>query len=252
LLKSDSVSQQETENFTSQASATSATVNALQANVARLKALQSFKQIYAPFDGVITARNVDVGQLIDSGAAKELFHLAAISTLRVYVNVPQIYSQSMKPGLTGSITLAEFPGRTFAGKLVRTANAIDPTSRTLLVEFDVDNRKGELLPGAFAQVHFKAKPEGPSLIIPVSALIFRSEGLRVATVDDNNRVHLAAITIGEDDGKSVQITVGLDANSRVIENPPDSVIEGEEVNIVQRDSSGSAPAAATQAGDQKK
>jgi RND family efflux transporter MFP subunit len=252
LLKSDSVSQQETENFTSQASATSSTVNALEANVARLKALQSFKEIYAPFDGVITARNVDVGQLIDSGAAKELFHLAAISTLRVYVNVPQIYSQAMKPGLMGSITLAEFPGRTFAGKLVRTANAIDPASRTLLVEFDVDNRKGELLPGAFAQVHFKAKPEGPSLIIPVSALIFRSEGLRVATVDDNNRVHLAAITIGEDDGKSVQITGGLDANSRVIENPPDSVIEGEEVNIVQRDSSGPTPAAATPAGDQKK
>ena len=166
LLKTDSVSQQETENFTSQASATSATVNALQANVARLKALQSFKQIYAPFDGVITARNVDVGQLIDSGAAKELFHLAAISTLRVYVNVPQIYSQSMKPGLTGSITLAEFPGRTFAGKLVRTANAIDPTSRTLLVEFDVDNRKGELLPGCpHNEFTGKAKPEGPRLTI---------------------------------------------------------------------------------------
>jgi RND family efflux transporter MFP subunit len=254
LLSTDSVSKQETENFTSQASATSSTVKALQANVQRLKELQSYTRIYAPFDGVITARNVDVGQLIDSGAARELFHLAALQTLRVYVNVPQIYSLGMKPGLMADLVLAEYPGRKFPARLVRTSDSIDPTSRTLLVEFNVDNRKGELIPGAYAQVHFKVKPDGPAFMIPVSALIFRSEGLRVATVVNNNKAHLVAISMGEDDGKFVQITGGLDENSRVIENPPDSVIEGETVSVVQRQNTNQQGGAAAPqpAGEQKK
>lgn len=245
LLKTDSVSVQDTENFESQASATNSTVKAFQANVQRLKELQSFERIYAPFDGVITARNVDVGQLIDSGAAKELFHLSAIQTLRVYVDVPQIYSLGMKPRLPADLTLAEYPNRKFNAHLVRTSNSINPTSRTLLVEFDVDNRKGELIPGAFAQVHFKVKPDGPAFMIPVSALIFRSEGLRVATVGEDNRVHLAAIAMGEDDGKFVQITGGLDSNSRVVEDPPDSLVEGEKVNVTERQKASSVGAAAT-------
>lgn len=254
LLSTDSVSKQETENFTSQASATSATVKALQANVQRLKELISYTRIYAPFDGVITARNVDVGQLVDSGATREMFHLAALQTLRVYVNVPQIYSLGMKPGLMADLTLAEYPGRKFPARLVRTSDSIDPASRTLLVEFNVDNRKGELIPGAYAQVHFKVKPDGPAFMIPVSALIFRSEGLRVATVVNNNTAHLVAISMGEDDGKYVQITGGLDQNSRVIENPPDSIIEGEAVNVVQKQNTNPPAGAATQqpAGEQKK
>jgi len=234
LLKSDSVSKQETDNFTSQASATSAAVVSAQANVQRLKELKSFEQIYAPFDGVITARNVDVGQLIDSGATKELFHLAAIQTLRVYVNVPQVYALGMKPGLTADLILAEYPGRKFATRLVRTANAINPASRTLLVEFNVDNRKGELIPGSYAQVHIKVKPEGPAFMIPGAAIIFRSEGQQVATVGADNKVHLVKVIVGEDDGRFVQITDGLDGNSRVISNPPDSVIEGELVNVVEQ------------------
>jgi RND family efflux transporter MFP subunit len=234
LLKTDSVSKQETENFTSQASATSSTVTASEANVQRLKELQSFKQIYAPFDGVITARNVDVGQLVDSGAGKELFHLAAVQTLRVYVNVPQIYALGMKPGLGADLILAEYPGRKFAARLVRTSNTIDPGSRTLLVEFSVDNRKGELIPGSYAQVRFKVKPQGPAFVIPGSALIFRSEGLRVATVGDDSRVHLVPVTMGQDDGKLVQITEGLDSSSRVIGNPPDSIIDGETVNVAEQ------------------
>jgi RND family efflux transporter MFP subunit len=254
LLSTDSVSKQETDNFTSQASATSATVRALQANVQRLKELQSYTRIYAPFDGVITARNVDVGQLVDSGAAREMFHMAALQTLRVYVNVPQIYSLSMKPGLMADLTLAEYPGRKFPARLVRTSDSIDPASRTLLVEFNVDNRKGELIPGAYAQVHFKVKPDGPAFMIPVSALIFRSEGLRVATVVNNNTARLIAITMGEDDGKYVQITGGLDENSRVIENPPDSIVEGETVSVVERQNTNPQAGASTQpqAGEQKK
>ncbi len=234
LLKSDSVSKQETDNFTSLASATSAAVVSAEANVQRLKELKSFEQVYAPFDGVITARNVDVGQLIDSGAAKELFHLAAIQTLRVYVNVPQVYSLGMKPGLTADLILAEYPGRKFPTRLVRTANAINPSSRTLLVEFNVDNRKGELIPGSYAQVHIKVKPEGPAFMIPGSAIIFRSEGQQVATVGADNKVRLVKIIVGEDDGRFVQITDGLDGNSRVISDPPDSIIEGELVNVAEQ------------------
>jgi RND family efflux transporter MFP subunit len=251
LLKTDSVSKQDTENFTSLASATSSTVTASAANVQRLKELQAFKQIYAPFDGVITARNVDVGQLVDSGAGKELFHLAAIQTLRVYVNVPQVYALGMKSGLGADLMLAEYPGRKFAARMVRTSNAIDPGSRTLLVEFDVDNRKGELIPGSYAQVRFKAKPQGPAFVIPGSALIFRSEGLRVATVDDDNRVHLVPVTMGEDDGKLVQIMEGLNGNLRVIENPPDSIIDGETVNVAEPKSTG-APGTPQPARGQKR
>ncbi|HVJ08494.1 MAG TPA: efflux RND transporter periplasmic adaptor subunit [Acidisarcina sp.] len=249
LLKTNSVSVQDTENFESQAKATSSTVSSLQANVRRLKELQSFERIYAPFDGVITARNVDVGELVDAGAGKELFHLSAVETLRVYVNVPQVYSLSMKPQLPAELTLIEYPNRKFAAHLVRTSNAIDPSSRTLLVEFDVENRKRELMPGAFAQVRFRVKPDGPSVIIPVSALIFRSEGLRVAVVGDGDRVHLVPITMGEDDGKFVQIIGGLDSNARVVQDPPDSLVEGEKVNVVERPKS--QEAAPSAAGEKK-
>jgi RND family efflux transporter MFP subunit len=238
LLKTDSVSKLDTDNFTTQAAAASTTVKSSLANVQRLQQLVGFEKIYAPFDGVITARNTDIGQLIDAGAgagagnsSAELFHLAAAGTLRLYVNVPQIYSQGLKPGLTADLTFNEFPGKKFTGRLVRTSRQIDPSSRTLLVEFDVNNRTGELFPGAYTEVHFKTNSTAPSLIVPVSALMFRSEGLRIATVTEDNKAKLVPVILGHDDGATVEVINGLTAQDRVIQDPPDSLIDGETVQI---------------------
>ena len=229
LVDSNAVSQQDTETFTNQATATASAVKSSQANVERLRQLVSFEKVYAPFDGVVTARSIDIGQLIDTGAAKELFHMQALNTLRVYTNVPQMYTTNLKRGAKIDITFPEYPGRNFQGTLVRTANAIDPVSRTLLVELDVNNRKGELLPGSLAQVHFKA-PSMQTFIIPVSAIIFRREGTRVGTVGNDNIAHLVPVTIGQDDGATVQLVSGLKEGDRVIQDPPDSLIEGEKVS----------------------
>ena len=231
LVKSNAVSRQDTDTFVNQAAATQAAVRSAQANVQRLRDLQSFEKVYAPFDGVVTARTVDTGQLIDTGAGKELFHLQAIQTLRVYANLPQAYSQNVKRGAKIGLTFAEHPGKNYQGTLVRTADAIDPSSRTLLVEIDVDNRAGELLPGSLAQVHFKTPPAGPTFIVPAAALIFRQEGLRVGTVVNGNVAHLVPVVIGEDDGANVQIVTGLSSGDRVIQDPPDSLIDGEKVFV---------------------
>jgi RND family efflux transporter MFP subunit len=241
LLQSNAVSQQDTENFSTQASATNTQVKSAVANVQRLEELVSFEKIYAPFDGIITARGIDIGQLIDLGATKEMFHLAAEQTLRVYVNVPQVYSLACKPGLGADLTFAEYPNRTFQGKIVRTSKSIDPASRTLLVEVDVDNRKGELVPGAYTQVHFKLGTEQPTLIIPVPTLIFRSQGLQVATVVDG-KAKLVPITIGRDDGRTVEVISGLQASDQVIQNPPDSIVDGEAVHVVRPEQQNSQPA----------
>jgi RND family efflux transporter MFP subunit len=232
LVQSNAVSRQDTDTFVNQAASTAAQVRSAQANLQRLRELQSFEKIYAPFDGVVTARTIDIGQLIDPGAGKELFHLQAIQTLRVYANVPQFYTQTIRRGAKIDLTFAEHPGKTFQGSLVRTAEAIDPNSRTLLVEIDVNNRAGELMPGSLAQVHFKAPPAGPTFILPVSAIIFRREGLQVGTVTNGNIAHLVPVTISEDDGASVQIINGLSASDKVIQDPPDSLIEGEKVRVV--------------------
>jgi RND family efflux transporter MFP subunit len=237
LVQSNAVSRQDTDTYVNQATSTAAQVRSAQANVQRLRELQSFEKIYAPFDGVITARNVDIGQLIDPGAGKELFHLQAIQTLRVFTNLPQIYSANVKPGAKIGLTFAEHAGKIYEGTLVRTAEAIDPASRTLLVEIDVDNRAGELLPGSLAEVHFKTPPTGPTYIVPASALIFRKEGLRVGTVVKGEGIngtvaHLVQVVIGQDDGASVQIVSGLGLNDQVIQDPPDSLIEGEKVQVV--------------------
>lgn len=232
LVKTDAVSQQDTDTFVNQAASTAAAVRSAQANVDHFKELVSFEKVYAPFDGVVTARNVDIGQLINQGAGIELFHMQAVQTLRVYTNVPQLYADTAKRGLKLNLTFPEYPGKTFVGTLVRTADAIDPASRTLLVEVDVDNRKGELLPGALAQVHFKAPAAGPTMIIPAAALIFRREGLRVGTVIDSDKgpvAHLVPVVVGQDDGATVQIVSGLEASSKVIQDPPDSLIEGEQL-----------------------
>jgi len=231
LVKSNAVSQQDTDTFVNQAAATAGAVRSAQSNVERLRQLQSFEKVYAPFDGVITARNIDTGQLIDPGAAKELFRLQAIQTLRVYTNLPQLYSANVKSGAIIDLTFAEHPGKTFQGTLVRTSDAIDPVSRTLLVEVDVNNQSGELLPGSLAQVHFKTPPVAPTYIVPAAALIFRREGLRVGVVV-NNVAHLVPVVIGQDDGANVRIITGLSATDKVIQDPPDSLIDGENVQIV--------------------
>ncbi len=247
LLNQNAVSKQDTDTFTSQAASTSSAVKSAQANVQRLQELQIFEKIYAPFDGVITARNVDVGQLINAGAGTQMFRLSNVDTLRVYVNVPQIYSQAAVPGGTARLTLAEFPGQTFSGKLVRTAKAIDPSSRTLLVEIDLDNRNGKLMPGAYAEVHMNVQNATVPYIVPVSALIFRTQGLQVGTVvkgPNGDQAKLVHVTLGEDDGSTVQVIDGLDAGSQVIQNPPDSLIDGEPVQVVdpqQAPSTGGKP-----------
>jgi len=232
LVQSDAVSRQDTDTYVNQAASTAAAVKSAQANVERLRQLQSFEKVYAPFDGVITARNIDTGQLIDPGAGKELFRLQALQTLRVYTNLPQIYSANVKPGAKIDLTFAEHAGKIYQGSLVRTADAIDPVSRTLLVEIDVDNHAGELLPGSLAEVHFKTPSAGPALIVPAAALIFRKEGLRVGVVVNGNVAHLVSVVIGEDDGASVQIVTGLSLGDHVIQDPPDSLIEGEKVQVV--------------------
>jgi RND family efflux transporter MFP subunit len=237
LLMTDSVSKQEADNAEGDYGAKQATAQSAQANVKRLEELQSFQKIYAPFDGVMTARNTDIGSLIDSGSSggtrSELFHIAQPDRLRVYVNVPETYSQAAKPGMNAELTLSEFPGRPFQGKLVRTASAIDPTSRTLLVEIFVNNPTGQLFTGAYAEVHLKLPTAASSLLLPVDTLLFRSEGLRVAVVGEGQRVDLKPISIGHDFGSDVEVISGLSGNETVIVNPPDSVVAGEIVRIAQ-------------------
>jgi RND family efflux transporter MFP subunit len=231
LVQSDAVSRQDTDTYVNQATSTAAQVRSAQANVERLRQLQDFEKVYAPFDGVITARNIDTGQLIDPGAGKELFQLQAIQALRVYTNLPQMYSANVKTGAKIDLTFAEHAGTIYQGTLVRTSDAIDPVSRTLLVEIDVDNHAGELLPGSLAQVHFKTPSAGPSLIVPAAALIFRKEGLCVGVVNGNT-ARLVPVVIGEDDGANVQIISGLSLNDKVIQDPPDSLIDNEKVQVV--------------------
>jgi len=233
LLESDSVSKQETDQALSALSAMKATVESNAANVRRLEQLQGFERIYAPFDGVITARNIDIGVLVDAGAntsARELFHMAATQTLRVFVAVPEVYSPAARPGTVAALTLDEFPGRSFRGTLVRTANAIDLASRTLLIEVDVDNPRGELLPGAYAFVHLKLPAQVASVSIPASTLLFRAEGLQVAVVRDG-QAQLVPITIGRDYGATVEILAGLRPTDQVVVSPPDSLTSGTRVRI---------------------
>jgi len=242
LLKTDSVSKQDADNAEGDYAAKRATVQSAQANVKRLEELQSFEKIYAPFEGVITARRTDIGALIDSGSSggtrTELFHIAQPDKLRVYVSVPEAYSQAAKPGLTADLVLSEFPGRRFQGTLVRTAQAIDQSTRTLLVEISVSNPTGTLLSGAYAEVHLKLPTAASSFILPVNTLLFRSEGLRVAAVTDGRHAELKQITIGHDYGSEVEVVAGLTGDESIVVNPPDSLVSGEEVRIAQPSSGG--------------
>jgi RND family efflux transporter MFP subunit len=237
LFKTDSVAKQDVDNAVQDAEAKAAMVKSEQANVRRLEQLVSFEKIYAPFDGVVTARNTDIGQLIDSGSSggstRELFHVAAVRKLRVFVNVPQIYSHDAIPGIEGDLTLPELPGRRFRGTLVRTADAMDPVTRTLLVEVDVVNSTGLLFPGAYTEVHFKIGSNVPTLLIPASALIFRSEGLRVAMIANGNHAALIPVVLGRDFGNEVEVLSGLSENASVVLTPPDSLVDGQVVRVVE-------------------
>lgn len=237
LLKTHAVAQQDADNAVGTYNANKAIVDANQANVKQLQTLQSFERIYAPFDGIITARNTDVGRLIAAGnsgnVSTDLFHISQPGKLRVYVNVPEQYSQAAAPGLTADLTLAEFPGRKFQGKLVRTSNAINFSNRTLLVEVDVDNPSGELLSGAYAEVHLQVPAPTSAYLVPVSTLIFRSQGLQVAVVKDGSTV-LTPVTPGRDYGDRIEIVAGLKGDESLIVSPPDSIISGQKVQVVQQ------------------
>ena len=236
LKKTNAVSQQDVDNAVGTYNANKAIVEADQAVVEQYSALVSFEKVYAPFDGVITARNTDIGDLINAGSnaivRTDLFHMAQPGVLRVYVNVPEEYSQATTPGLTADLTLAEFPGRMFTGKLVRTAEAISYTTRTLLAEVDVNNPTGQLLSGAYAEVHFKVPGHASTYILPVDTLLFRKEGLNVAIVE-NGKAKLVPVMPGRDFGNTIEIISGLQGNESVISSPPDSIVAGEKVQIAQ-------------------
>ena len=233
LVSDGSVSQQETDQAVSNLSAVKSAAESSAANVRRLEQLQSFEKIYAPFDGVVTARNTDIGALIDAGAStqpRELFHMAAIRELRLYVSVPEVYSRAARSGAPATLTLDEFPGQTFHGTLVRNANSIDIASRTLLVEVDVDNPTGQLLPGAYVFVHLKLPDETRSVTIPSNTLIFRKEGLQVGLVR-NGKANLVRVKISRDYGNTVEIVSGLQPTDAVIVDPSDSLVAGMPVRL---------------------
>ena len=233
LFKTDSVAKQDVDNAVQDQAAKSATVTSAQANVSRLEQLVAYEKVYAPFDGVITTRNVDVGALVDAGSntpGKELFHLSSTTTLRVFVSVPEVYSRAAQPGVTGYLTLSEFPGREFRGTVVRNADAIDQASRTLLAEVDVKNPTGELLPGSYVSVHLKLPSKTPAVVVPANTLLFRSDGLRVAIVR-NGRTELHAVIPGRDFGNEIEVLSGLNRTDDVIVNPSDSIVAGEQVQV---------------------
>jgi len=236
LLATHAVAQQDVDNAVGTYNANKSIADANQANVKQLETLQSFEKVFAPFDGIITARNTDVGQLIsagNSGSVKsDLFHISQPGKLRVYVNVPEQYSRAATPGLTAELTLAEFPGRQFHGKLVRTSESINYATRTLIAEIEVNNPSGELLSGAYTEVHLKIPRQASSYLVPVSALIFRSQGLQVAVVQNGAAV-LTPVTPGHDFGEKIEIVSGLQVGDTVVLNPPDSLVSGQKVRVVQ-------------------
>jgi len=233
LLKSDGVSQQEVDQNVQAYKARQADLLAAKANVQRLKDLQSFKEVVAPFSGIVTARNIDVGALIQNGNSVQLFRMAQTNLLRIYVSVPQTYSRSMNPGVPADLQIAEFPHRTFPGNVVRTSGAIDPSSRTLLTEVQVPNPTGELLPGAYATVDFHLKLVEPPLAIPSNTLIFRAQGTQVAVVTPQGTAHLKNVTMGRDLGTTMEVLNGIDASDTIVLNPPDSIGEGDKLKVTQ-------------------
>lgn len=255
LVSDGSVSQQETDQANINLKATQATVEANAANVRRLEQLQSFEKVYAPFDGIITARSTDIGALIDAGAGgssaasgvsaaastqpRELFHMAATRTLRVYVAVPEVYSADARSGGTATLTLDEFPGKVFRGTIVRNDNSIDVASRTLLVEVDIDNSTGGLLPGAYVFVHFKLPTVTHAVTLPADTLIFRKEGLQVALVRDG-KARLIPVKLNHDYGNTVEIASGLQPTDAIIADPSDSLVDNTPVRVSNSSTGGPA------------
>ena len=241
LLKLDSVSKQETDQAVSDETAKAAAVEASMAAVRRLQQLQSFERIYAPFDGIVTARNTDIGALIDAGAGsaqpRDLFRLASTGLIRVFVPVPEAYAPDITDGGKAYLTLDEYPNRRFEGTITRNSSAIDPLSRTLNVEVDVPNVHGEVLPGAYVFVHFTTPIHADTVSIPANTLLFRAQGLQVGVVHDS-RVHLLPVAIAHDLGATVEIRSGLSPSDRVILDPSDSLAEGQEVHITEKDKAG--------------
>jgi len=242
LIKSDSVSRHDLDNANGDLAARRAMVQSADANLKRLEEMESFKRVYAPFKGIITQRNVDTGMLINAGnggtATKEMFDLAQIDPMRVYVSVPQSYSPSIRLGLKACLSLTELAQKSFCGQVVRTANSIDPNTRTLLTEVDVQNASGTLLPGSYAEVHFDVKVTGQRLSLPINALLFRPDGTMAAVVGADNRINLKKITIGRDYGNSLEVLQGIDAGDRIVINPPDALEQNELINIAGQDAPG--------------
>jgi multidrug efflux system membrane fusion protein len=244
LRKTDSVSQQEADQQASGYQQAQANLAAADANVRRLEEMESFKNVYAPFSGVLTRRNVDPGALINSGAqasGRELFDVARVDPLRVYVSVPQAYAPSMKVGVKATVTLQEFPGQKFTGTIVRTADAIDMATRTLNTEVDVPNKDSKLLPGSFGQVHFAVGNAVQRITIPVNAMLFRAEGPQVAVVGPDDKVELRSIVIGRDFGPTLEILGGIEPSDRIIINPSDSLEAGQQVRVEQPSQNQSQP-----------
>ncbi|MGA9527380.1 MAG: efflux RND transporter periplasmic adaptor subunit [Terriglobales bacterium] len=236
LRKTDSVSQQEADQQASGYEQAKANLAAADANVRRLEEMESFKNVYAPFSGVLTRRNVDPGALINSGAqaaGRELFDIARIDPLRVYVSVPQAYAPAMKAGVKATVTLQEFPGQKFTAQVVRTADSIDVGTRTLLTEVDVPNKDGKLLSGSFGQVHFATGNSVPQITIPVNAMLFRAEGPQAAVVGSDGKVQLHSIVIGRDYGTSIEILSGVEPTDQIVINPSDSLEAGQQVHVAQ-------------------
>jgi len=247
LLKTDGVSKQEVDNANGDLAAKRAIVQSAEANVRRLEELKSFQRVEAPFSGVITRRNTDIGMLINAGnggSSQQLFFLAQTDPMRVYVNVPEAYASSIRPGIGAYLELTQFPGQRFEGKVVRTAEAIDLSTRTLLTEVDVPNRSAQLLPGGYAQVHLLVKVTTQRLQVPVNALLFRAEGLRAVVIDANHRTRLQSLTIGRDYGISLEVLNGLKPDDWIVLNPPDSLEEGQQVHVKEVNNPLAAPATA--------
>ena len=235
LLATESVSKQDAEEKSGDAAAKKAAADSAAANVARLRDLESFKRVVAPFTGVITARNTDIGALINAGqsAGSELFRIADTRKLRIYVRVPETFAAVTKPGLDADLRFSEHPNRSFTARVVRTANALDPVVRTLQVELELDNAKSEIFPGAYAEVHFKIPAGAETLRLPANTVLFRSAGLQVATLDSQQRVTLKSIVQGRDFGNTIEVLSGLAPNELVVLNPPDSIADGVQVRIAK-------------------
>jgi RND family efflux transporter MFP subunit len=233
LLTTESVSKQDADEKAGDAAAKKAITESAAANVSRLRQLESFKRVVAPFDGIITARNTDIGALINAGesAGSELFRLADTHKLRIYVQVPEPYATAAKPGLEAELKFSEQAGKGYAATAVRTANALDPVLRTLQVELELDNAQHELFPGAYAEVHFKLAGNASSVRLPANTVLFRAPGPQVATVDAQHRIQLKSIVQGRDFGGTIEVLSGLSADDAVVVNPPDSIIDGVTVRV---------------------